>query len=86
MTDDTFKSLMGEARVLGETCPESDAYAGGYQRGLRRLHYGERFGDPGQHETWMALDPADPDRSRADRARGYRDGFEGRAPVWPAAE
>ena len=46
MTEDNFKALMGEARVLGETCPESADYAAGFARGLRRLHHGEKFGRP----------------------------------------
>lgn len=72
-----YHSMLLEAEAIGGD------YASGYGRGLRRLRLGDRFGTDAEHERMLALDPEDEDRSRADRARGYRDGFAGRRPTWP---
>lgn len=72
MNEREFKSLMSRARVLGGD------YAAGYQRGLRRHYLGERFGTDDEHEQFMRMG-ADGDY-REEMGRGYRDGFEGKAP------
>lgn len=66
MKEDVFKRLMGQAKAM------ADEYSSGYQRGLRQHYHGEKFGEPGQHETWIALPGA--------RGDGYRDGFAGQPP------
>lgn len=77
LTEPRFRALLSEVEAIGGD------YASGYGRGLRRLYHGERFCTEEEHARWQALDPDDEDRSRADRARGYRDGYAGRRPTWP---
>ena len=67
MNQQKFKAYMEAAQDLG------DPYSTGYQRGLRRHYHGEKYGDPGEHEKWIALD--------GERGDGYRDGFEGKPPA-----
>ena len=50
-------------------------YWHGYQHGLRRAHFGERFGADGAHRLWMCLAADGDDESRRERGRGYRDGL-----------
>lgn len=75
MNEQQFKKLY----AMAERC-ESD-YQRGYRRGLRRHYHGENFGDPGEHEKWMALDG-----HRAEMGRGYLDGFAGNPPELPSIE
>jgi hypothetical protein len=83
MSEDTFRRNLGEAKTLAIVgTGDETAYAAGYLRGLHRGHEGERFGSAEEHAAMMALDPADEDRSRAARAKGYRDGLAGRRPSW----
>ena len=79
MDERTFQSMMLRARTLARLDAEHADYWTGYQRGLRRHYHGARFGTPEEHAQWMAMADA-PDRTRADRGRGYRDGVAGRAP------
>lgn len=79
MDERTFQSMMLRARTLAHLDAEHTDYWTGYQRGLRRHYHGERFGTDEEHAQWMAMADA-PDRTQADRGRGYRDGFAGRAP------
>ncbi len=67
-----FKNYLSRARIIGGD------YAAGYQRGLRRHHYGEKYGEPEQHETWMRLG-LDGD-ARTGEGAGYRDGLAGKPP------
>ena len=53
----------------------SDDYFHGYQRGLRRLYHGARFGTAEEHARWSALGTGDD--PRVELGRGYRDGFAG---------
>jgi hypothetical protein len=69
MRENTFKACMAAAQLIGGD------YAAGYLRGLRRHHHGENFGEPGEHEKWLALDGR-----RQEMGDGYRDGFAGVAP------
>lgn len=50
-------------------------YARGYQKGLRKHYYGEIFGEPGEHEKWIAMSGY-----RHELGNGYRDGFAGEPP------
>lgn len=72
MDESLFRARMRRAKGL------SSDYGVGYQRGLHRLHFGEGYGEPGQHEKWMALGLAGD--SREELGRGYRDGFAGEEP------
>ena len=72
MNERDFKSFLNRARIIGGN------YAAGYQRGLRRHYYGEKYGEPGQHEIWVRLGlDGDP---RTEEGTGYRDGFAGKPP------
>ena len=66
MNKTKFKAYILAAENLG------GPYSTGYQRGLRRHYHGEKYGNPGEHEKWLALD--------GERGDGYRDGFEGKPP------
>jgi hypothetical protein len=72
MNQGTFDSYMKRVKFLS-----SVDYAAGYQRGLRRHFHGEAFGTEAEHEQWLALQH---DETRAELARGYRDGFAGIEP------
>ncbi|WKB52321.1 hypothetical protein [Eleftheria terrae] len=65
-----FKRLSHWAKTL-----LTGDYGLGYQNGLRRRYYGERFGSPSQHEQWL--------EKQDDYGRGYRDGVAGREPQAP---
>lgn len=69
MNESKFKTFMEAAQSLGGD------YATGYQRGLRRLHHGEKFGTDEEHEKWFNLSG-----HRAEMGRGYQDGFAGSPP------
>jgi hypothetical protein len=69
MKESEFKKLMGLAR------PDDTGYSTGYQRGLRRHYHGEQFGDPGEHQTWLAMAG-----HRQAQGSGYRDGVAGKPP------
>jgi hypothetical protein len=85
LLETTFHAYLAEAKTMAivGAGPETD-YAAGYLRGLHRAQEGERFGTAEEHAAMMALDPADKDRYRAARARGYRDGLAGAKPTWTA--
>ena len=71
-----FISLMQRAEALRrlEGDPIRGEWWAGYLRGLWRAHHGERFGNPGEHDLWLAAADSD-DPSRAARGRGYRAGL-----------
>lgn len=72
MTESEFRAL---ARSVAQLASE---YGAGYRLGLRRHHYGEKFGTAAEHEQRMALGlDGDP---REEMGRGYRDGFAGKPP------
>ena len=77
MDEHEFRHNILGAKSLGEISEslESDFWTG-YQRGLRRLYYGENFGTPEEHALWMGLTD-DRDESREMRGLGYRFGFAG---------
>lgn len=68
MDEKQFQSLAHLMRAIpGE-------YSAGYQSGIRRHYYGERFGKPEEHEAKL--------RKTDEFGQGYRDGFEGKLPPW----
>ena len=73
MEENHFQCEMMKAQTFIELGEDSD-YWMGYQRGLRRRFHGENFGTDEEHEMWMQL-YEDSDDVRANRGRGYRDGF-----------
>lgn len=70
MNEQLFSTYMQSAKSLHE-----GDYLAGYLRGLRRFWHGENFGEPGEHEKWMAMSD-----HRQDMGDGYRDGFAGKPP------
>jgi hypothetical protein len=55
--------------------PDAVDYWHGYQRGLRRAHFGEVFGAEDEHRLWLTLAAEGGDRSQRECGRGYRDGL-----------
>jgi hypothetical protein len=62
--------------TLANVGPDAVDYWHGYQRGLRRAHFGEVFGAEEDHRLWMTLADKGADRSQRECGRGYRDGLE----------
>lgn len=77
MNESKFKRLATAAKTMSgvDETPNANEFWNSYIRGLRRNYHGEDFGNPGEHETWMAL--TGPDETRRVRGLGYRAGFEG---------
>jgi len=73
MDRSTFEREMHRAEAM-RTAGDQPDYWSGYIRGLRRQFHGEKFGTEGEHAKWMGL-ADEPTESRAQRGRGYRDGF-----------
>lgn len=71
-----FAALMRRVAALrrAESDPVRAEWFVGYVRGLRRAHYGENFGSPGEHEMWMAATESD-DPRRAALGCGYHAGL-----------
>jgi hypothetical protein len=75
MTEAKFKSEMRRAETMRRMAePMMAEYWAGYIRGLRRAYHGDNFGEPGEHEKWLAAANRR-DESRKQRGRGYRDGL-----------
>lgn len=74
MNDTRYRGLLLRAKTmqLGRDRPH---YWEGYIRGLRRAHYGDRYGTTQNHRNWLALRG---DAAREEMSSGYRDGFAGR--------
>ncbi len=78
MTEQQFQSSMRAAKTfqgLSDAPNDSDFWSG-YQRGLRRLYHGEKFGTENEHLLWLSLVDSVDEASKAG-GRGYRAGFEG---------
>jgi hypothetical protein len=75
MNSRVFQSLTIKAATMASLEHERADYWHGYQHGLRRAHFGERFGAEGEHRLWMTLATDGGDESRRERGRGYRDGL-----------
>lgn len=76
MKEDRFQSLLHQAQIIACVGGADAEYIVGYQRGLRRAFYGERFGTEEEHQLWLSL----ADRADAisqSRGKGYRDGLQG---------
>jgi hypothetical protein len=76
MDREKFEHELRKAQTMGKLGDKTD-YWQGYQRGLRRRFHGDTFGTDEEHELWMDL-IHDPDLTRAERGRGYRDGYHGK--------
>jgi len=76
MDEQTFQSELDRAKTMQGIAKEpiEADYWDGYQRGLRRLFHGERFGTVRQHALWLSFSN-DANESKAARGRGYRDGL-----------
>jgi hypothetical protein len=77
MTEQKFKSEMRRAKEMErkETDPDRSMYWAGYQRGLQRAFYGEKFKSPEEHTFMMSLIHK-PDARSKEFGRGYRDAIE----------
>jgi hypothetical protein len=76
MDGNTFTRLLHGARMLQIAGVIGNDYFRGYQRGLRRLLHGKRFGSEAEHAHWLRMGlENDPE---VELGNGYRDGFAGR--------
>ena len=77
MTETKFVREMRRARAMARTTtePNQAQYWEGYQRGLRRARFGERFGTAREHAAWLALADEAVDMGRQARGRGYQEGL-----------
>ena len=69
---------MSRARAMAALGEQTEYHQGNMQ-GLRRHYHGAHVGTEKEHLKWMEL-LSDPDESRQERSRGYRDGFTGTNP------
>lgn len=81
MTKKEFQSNALAAKTFRELPPEqydgSSDFWIGYERGLRRHFYGDRFGTPQEHKIWLSFADS-PDLSYRMRTLGYQIGFDGK--------
>jgi hypothetical protein len=61
-----------KAKTMGSL--ERNAYWRGYARGVRRAHFGERFGTDKEHRLYLAAVRSEDDERR-ELGTGYRDGL-----------
>ena len=76
-----FVEWMMESSTFESVMPEHAEFWTGYQRGLRRLHYGDDFGTDTEHETWHKITDDENDMIRRQRGQGYRAGYAGKNPI-----
>lgn len=72
MDEKKFRSLMRMAGSFYKLDPDRSDYWRGFQRGLRRLYHGEKFGTAEDHQKRMTCRNGD---YRRDLQTGYRAGF-----------
>ncbi len=75
MTRTEFERDLTAAKTLAVLVDDEQDYWLGYQQGLRRAYYGDRFGTECEHVEWLRLCGDDEDAGRRARGRGYRTGF-----------
>ena len=75
MDENKFKSWMMRAKILQRLDDEKSEFYSGYQRGLRRLYHGDKFGSGQEHVRYMGLSG-----NRKLLGDGYRSGFSGEPP------
>jgi hypothetical protein len=63
------------AAAMAAVDPDAADYWLGYQRGLRRAHFGEQFGTADVHRLWLTIADEGGDRRQREWGRGYRDGL-----------
>ncbi len=69
-----YKQAMTHAKLMQTNEPERAEYWVGYQRGMRRARFGERFGTEQDHQIWLNAINAGGESHRQ-RGEGYRDGL-----------
>lgn len=77
VTDSEFSLLLKRAKRLASQASgmvESNWWVG-YSRGLYKAHFGDLYGLPGEHESWLEAFN-DPHPQRASFGQGYRAGLE----------
>ena len=73
-----FRSLLAMAKTFQEVDPDRADFWRGFQRGLRRLYHGEKFGTLQEHEQWLNCRDGEYRKQLQD---GYRTGFAGKNPL-----
>ncbi len=73
MDFERFKKEMARTEAMAKM--ERKNYWRGYQRGLQRVYYGEKFGTPEEHRKYLdAVNSLD--EGRRETGRGYADGLK----------
>ena len=72
MDEEQFRSLMAMAKSLQSVDSDCSEYWIGFQRGLRRLYHGEKFGTDDEHQKFYNCRQGD---YRRTLQAGYRAGF-----------
>ena len=72
------KNMLGASALasLGGS-PYTNTFWRGYQRGMRRLYHGEKFGTQDEHALWMAAADETRDEDRRYCGIGYFAGYSG---------
>ena len=72
MDEKIFRSLLAMAKTFQQLDADRSQYWNGFQRGLRRLYHGEKFGTREEHEKFLCCRDGD---YRRYLQTGYRAGF-----------
>ncbi|RJP87284.1 MAG: hypothetical protein C4518_12335 [Desulfobacteraceae bacterium] len=75
MDEKTFKHEMEKAKTLKNLEPDRTEYWIGYQLGIHRAYYGEKFGTDEDHLLWIGPGASTGNQRRDQRHQGYKDGF-----------
>lgn len=72
MDEKRFQPLLGMARAFQRVDPDRADFWQGFQRGLRRLYHGEKFGTSDEHQKFLNCRNGE---YRRDLQTGYRAGY-----------
>lgn len=74
MNETKYRNLLLRAKSM-QLVNDRPNFWEGYIRGLRRAHYGDRYGTAANHNRWLTLGG---DVAREEMSHGYREGLAGR--------
>ena len=74
MNETKYRTLLLRAKSM-QLANDRPNFWEGYIRGLRRAHYGGRYGTDENHRRWLSLGDDD---VHLEMSHGYREGFAGR--------
>ncbi len=74
MNETKYRALLLRAKSM-QLSNDRPNFWEGYIRGLRRAHYGDRYGTAENHRRWLTLGG---DAAREELSHGYKEGLAGR--------